>query len=176
MPKTFKTGWYVIYVKSCQEKRVSTDLLAKGYETFLPLIKTKRQWSDRKKIIEVPLISSYVFVNVKTRLEFVKALDVKGACGYVRFGSEYARVQDEEIFKIKLLIGAEEISDVKVCEYRLKVGEFRKIKSGPLSGLECEILEVKDNKNKITIRMNSIQKNITAIIPSYSFYEEFEVA
>ena len=176
MSKTFKTGWYTIYVKSCQEKKVYHRLLEKGYDAFLPRVKTVRQWSDRKKTIEIPLFSSYVFANIKTWDDFHKVLEVKGTCGYIRFGNEYSRVREQEIVRIKLLIGVEEISNVKVAEYKLKVGEHREVKYGPLAGLECEILEATNNQNKVSIRMDSMQKNITAILPSYYFYEKFDVA
>ena len=56
-------AWYAVYTNSRAEKRVSERISEMGIETFLPLQKTLRQWSDRKKLVEKPLISSYVFVK-----------------------------------------------------------------------------------------------------------------
>ena len=74
-------GWYAIYTHSRAEKRVSDRLTEAGIETFLPLQKTLRQWSDRKKLVEKPLISSYVFVKVVPKEFFT----VRKTDGVVKF-------------------------------------------------------------------------------------------
>ncbi len=56
-------NWFVFYTKSRQEKKVRDLLTRRGYEVFLPLQKVMRQWSDRKKKVEVPLFNSYIFVH-----------------------------------------------------------------------------------------------------------------
>ena len=54
--------WNAIYVASRQEKKVFDVLQKKGIQSYLPLVKTLRQWSDRKKMVEFPLLPGYVFV------------------------------------------------------------------------------------------------------------------
>ena len=61
-------GWYVIYVRYRQEKRIFRDLQLLNIEAFLPTVTTEVQWSDRKKKIEKPLIPSYIFVNIQSKL------------------------------------------------------------------------------------------------------------
>ena len=56
--------WYAIYVKSRHEKVIFSELQKKGIESSLPLMTTIRQWSDRKKKVEVPLFRSYLFVKI----------------------------------------------------------------------------------------------------------------
>lgn len=175
MSTTFKTGWYVLYVRSCQEKKVHNLLEENQLESFLPMIKTIRQWSDRKKTILKPLFPSYVFVRIRTAKDFGKALSVEGACAYIRFGAEYARVKEEEILKIKLFLNSDEISNIKTCNQSLKIGETKKINYGSLSGLECEVLNV-NNINKVIVRIDSLQQNITAVIPSCYMEDVYEVA
>ena len=69
-------SWYAVYTNSRAEKRVSDRIEELGIETFLPLQKTLRQWSDRKKLVEKPLISSYVFVKIIPREYFaVRKID-----------------------------------------------------------------------------------------------------
>nr|BFF38257.1 UpxY family transcription antiterminator [Tenacibaculum mesophilum] len=164
----FTIGWYALYVKSRWEKKVHESLKDISLESFLPQIKTIKQWSDRKKTILKPLFPSYVFVNINSSLEFHKALSVNGACAYIRFGKEYARVTEKEINQIKLLIGDENISDIETNVELLKIGEVKKITYGPLSGLDCEIIKT-DNHNKIIVRINSLQQNIVATVPLCSF-------
>ena len=56
--------WYAIFTKSRSEKKVYERLLDADIEAFLPIVKTVRQWSDRKKTVYLPLIPSYVFVKM----------------------------------------------------------------------------------------------------------------
>jgi len=57
--------WYVLYTQSRQEKKVAEGLQKIGIESFCPLVTVMKQWSDRKKKVELPLINSYVFVNIE---------------------------------------------------------------------------------------------------------------
>jgi transcription antitermination factor NusG len=164
----FTIGWYALYVKSRWEKKVYESLKDISLESFLPQIKTIKQWSDRKKTILKPLFPSYVFVNINSSLEFHKALSVNGACAYIRFGKEYARVTEKEINQIKLLIGGKNISDIETNVELPKIGEVKKITYGPLSGLDCEIIESKSH-NKIIVRIDSLQQNIVATVPIHAF-------
>ena len=164
----FNVGWHVLYVKSRWEKKVHESLLEILLEPFLPQVKTVSQWKDRKKTVLKPLFPSYVFVNINSALEFQKALSVNGACNYIRFGSEYARVTEKEISHIKLLIGDNDATNIEMNTQLPKVGEVKKITFGPLSGLECEVLKI-GNVNKIIVQIDSLNQNITAIVPSYYF-------
>ena len=56
--------WYAIYTKSRNEKKVSSLLAEQDIEHYLPLVKKIRQWSDRRKTVEEPLFSSYIFVHI----------------------------------------------------------------------------------------------------------------
>ncbi|MBL6449618.1 UpxY family transcription antiterminator [Fulvivirga sp. 29W222] len=165
---SFSNAWYVLYVKSRSEKKVADSLEEISLKSFLPLVRTVREWSDRKKTILKPLFPSYVFVNINTQSEFHRALSVNGACGYIRFGIEYAQVSDNEIKQIQYLVGDENITDIETNVHLPKVGELRKITYGPLSGLECEILET-SNLNKIIVRIDSLRQNIKATVPAHAF-------
>lgn len=164
----FTTGWYVLYVKSRSEKKVHESLKEISLESFLPQVKAIRQWSDRKKTILKPLFPSYVFVNINSSLKFHESLSINGACAYIRFGREYVRVTEEEINHIKLLVGGKNITNIEANSKLPKVGETKKITYGPLSGLDCQIIKV-DNHNRIIVRIDSLQLNIVATIPSYNF-------
>lgn len=172
---SFQDGWHVLYVKSKHEKKVSSLLEELEIESFLPLVKTIRKWKDRKKVILQPLFPSYVFVNVKSSLEFYKALSVDGCCAYIRFGKEYARVPEEEIDKVKLLLNSDDVSDIETNTAIPRVGEVKTIYYGALEGLQCEVLNV-NNTNKVIVRIASLQQNITATIPAYYFNEMLEVS
>ncbi len=163
MSKT-KSTWHVLYVKSKQENKVHEILCENGLESFLPRIKTIRKWSDRKKILYQPLFPSYVFVNLKSKNEFNRALSIKGACSYIRFGNEYAKVTNDEISKIRILNNATDVDKIETDGTIFTRGSYHKITYGVLDGLECEILDG-ENNNKIIVRINSIRQNIIVTLP-----------
>jgi transcription antitermination factor NusG len=171
---TNNVGWYVIYVKFRHEKKVHDQLLENGIDSFLPMVSTVRRWSDREKKILQPLFPCYLFVNVKSKLDFHNALSVGGACSYVQFGNEYGRVTQKEIEQIKLLVGGNDITDVQTNLKMPSVGDKIKIEHGELSGLECEVYRV-DNVNKVSVWINALRQNISATIPTYYFQKTFPV-
>ena len=164
MKANFKSGWHVLYVKSRHEKKVETRLKEIQLQPFLPLVKTVRQWSDRKKIINVPLFPSYIFVKINSPTNLHMALSVDGASAYIRFGNKYGIVSEDEINKIKFLVNEPALTAIETTTDKIAVGEIRTINYGILSGLKCEILKVK-NQNKIIVRVHSIGQNIVATLP-----------
>jgi transcription antitermination factor NusG len=53
--------WFALQVQSRREAVVATHLEGQGFECFLPLYKSIRRWSDRKKEFEQPLFPGYLF-------------------------------------------------------------------------------------------------------------------
>jgi transcriptional antiterminator RfaH len=158
-------GWHILYVKSRHEKKVHESLKKISIDTFLPIVKELRKRSDRRIIIDKPLFPSYVFVNVNSLIDFHKVLTVNGACTYIRFGIEYAKVPEQEINKIKILVGDKYITNIEIVPMLPKIGALMEITYGPLSGLQCKVLKVK-KEHKIIVQIESLQHNITATIPS----------
>lgn len=164
--KSTHSGWYVLYVKHHHEKKVFEGLNDLSIKAFLPTTHVQSKRVDRKKVIEKLLFPSYVFVKINSSLDFYKTLSVKGACAYIRFGLEYAKISDAEIKNIEILLQNNRISEVETAsEENFKVGDFKSISYGPLAGLECQILN-NSNNNKVIVRIDSLQKNIIATIPS----------
>ena len=63
-------NWYAVYVNVKHEKKVVHKLTDKGIEAYTPFVKKMQQWSDRKKMVEFPMLSGYVFVNIKDMFSF----------------------------------------------------------------------------------------------------------
>jgi len=59
--------WYALYTKPKNEKKVTEQLQKSGIEVYCPMVTQIKQWSDRKKKTETPLIPSYVFVNIEEK-------------------------------------------------------------------------------------------------------------
>src|SRR6266508_486030 len=92
--------WYALYTKPRWEKKVDSILLRKGIESWCPLQKVERQWSDRKKIIEDPLFKSYVFVHIEEEERLI-VLQTDGVLNFVHYLNKPAIIRDEEIALIK---------------------------------------------------------------------------
>ncbi|MDN4012926.1 UpxY family transcription antiterminator [Chryseobacterium gambrini] len=161
----FIEGWYVIYTKSRYEKKIAQKLTEENFKVFLPLNSTISQWSDRKKRIEKPLFSSYVFVYLETIKDYLKALTVDGVVLFIKFGGRLVRVLDEEINSIKIFLN--QFSQVELKNsLAIQVGEKKRIISGPFESYECEIIKI-DNKQKICVRIGSLEQSLIAEIHSY---------
>ncbi len=140
-------------------------MLKSGLESFLPMKKELHMWSDRKKWIEVPLFSSYVFVRIlPVEKERVFALD-----GFVKFVTTNGKpciVPQRQIDGIKKIIDSyPERVDVLDSDY---VGVEGTIIAGPLAGMQGRIIEVK-NRKCFTMRIDGIERVLSVTIPASLF-------
>ena len=125
-------------------------LLERGIEAYLPLIKTLRQWSDRKKRVELPLIPSYVFVKIEER-NFRHVLEVDGALGFITFEGKKVPIPERQM---KALMGIVEHGlDVEATAKNIHSGDKVRIGSGPLRGTQGEVVEMA-GKNRFILRID----------------------
>jgi len=130
-------NWYVIYTKPKWEKRVADQLTQLGVNCYCPLIKTTKQYSDRKKTLEVPLFSNYVFVQLTDKDRNLVFLS-RGAIRYLYWLGKHAIVKDKEISTIKEWLT--ENAAISISQYN--VGETIKVNSGPFLNHDAVIKEV----------------------------------
>jgi transcription antitermination factor NusG len=158
----FKQGWCVIYTKPKHEKKVSNRLTEIGIPNLFPTSKVLRTWHDRKKQIDSPLFPSYIFLYLTDMEMYYAALNTEGSLYYVRSGKEVARVREDTITNVKLL--AAHLQELEISYDRFQPGEQLVIKEGPLTGLNCEIVDCSKTK-KILVRVNLLQRNILTYCP-----------
>ena len=164
MKGTGEKRWYALYTKPRFEKRAEKELLAKHIETYLPLEKRLKQWSDRKKWVHEPLIRSYIFVHVD-RTELEKAYSTPGILTVVKFEGEPAPIQDKQIQALKDILNSKEVYEV--TSENFEIGENVEITQGDLKGLKGEMIKHL-NKFKVLIRIEVIQQNLLVNInPSF---------
>lgn len=155
--------WYVIYTRSRAEKKVETELLAKGIECFLPLQKKLRQWKDRKKWVEMPLMSGYCFVHI-SRKEYDEVLQSHNVVCYVTFEGKAAIIPEREINALKQMLHQFDF-DVSVSHENFEVGKEVEIIEGPLLGLRGELIKSR-GKNKFLLHIKQIETSFTIEIPA----------
>jgi len=155
--------WYVVYTRSRAEKKVAKELELKDIEIFLPIQKQLRQWKDRKKWVEVPLITGYCFVHV-SRKEYFEVLQTHNVVSYVTFEGKAAPVPESQIDYLKKLTQQSEF-EVKVTQQNFKRGQKVEVIEGPLLGVKGELIESR-GKQKFLLRFEQIKSIITVEIPA----------
>ena len=147
--------WIAVYTKPRHEKTVSNELYKKGYEVYLPLLRERRKWSDRKKWIEFPLFRSYLFA--KTDLKNVLFIvQTSGVVKVIKFGAKIGIIQEEIINSIRLMI--EGGYKPEPLDYFIK-GDPVIVKEGPLKGLNGEVVRI-DNNDRLIVRIDAIQHSV----------------
>lgn len=147
--------WMVIYSKPRWEKKIDVTLLKKGIESWCPLNKVEKQWSDRKKIIEEPLFKSYVFVRIGVE-ERNEVLITPGVLNFVYHSKKPAIIRDEDIDAIKryLVIDNVKIEVVSSSYFQ----EHTKVKVSQGVFLDLEGTVVKSNKKKVYVKLESLEQ------------------
>lgn len=156
-------NWYAIYTRSRAEKKVLAELEAKGIECFLPLQKKQRQWKDRKKWIDAPLLPGYCFVNI-SRKDYDRVLQVQNVVCYITFEGKAAVVREDQIDDLKRLLQQNDFK-VDITHDTFEFGKKVEIIYGPLVGLKGELVEIR-GKNKFLIRIEQLERFITVEVPA----------
>lgn len=155
--------WFAVHVRSRHEKKVCEDLQQKGIASFLPTIRQVRRWSDRKKTIDFPLFSCYVFVQIEPLP--VKRVAVLSSYGVLNFvgpncGTE---IPPEQIESIRRLV----LNDVHVTpEAYVRVGQRVRIRGGALDGVEG-VLSGCGRDHKLIVSVDTIQRSISVALDGY---------
>lgn len=158
---SFIAGWYIIYTAPRKEKKIATELSEQNITNFLPLLRTTRQWHDRKKVLYMPAFPSYIFVYLDDSATYRSVLEIDGVYNYVKFCKAPAIVKQETIDQISVVLNSH---DVVISSAYFEAGEQLQIQEGPLTGLHCEMIK-SDGKTKILVRVNLLNRNILVDVP-----------
>jgi len=151
--------WFALRVRSNYERVTAVHLRDRGFDEFVPTYRTERQWSDRKKEIDLPLFPGYVFcrVNPDDRLP---VLTIPGTVGLVGFGKGPTAIPDQEIESVRKMIGA----GLLVAPWPfLSVGQGVLIERGPLAGVEGILQEIKKTF-RLVVSISLLQRAVSAEI------------
>jgi len=144
--------WYPVTTRSRSEKKAYDELLRKNLTAYLPVRKTLKQWSDRKKWVEEPLLKSYIFVYISAR-EHAEVLMTQGIARFIYFSGQISSIPDQQIENLKLLLSSGE--DLNVLEQDFKAGEKVRIKAGPFMGIVAELVSLQ-SKQRIILRLQNM--------------------
>ena len=156
--------WYVFYTKSRQEKKVRDLLLRGGFEVFLPMQQVMRQWSDRRKKVDVPLFNSYIFVKDQ-EFRITDILQTPGVAWNIRHNGKPAILRQEEFELINRFITTGYFMESTGEVDSFKVGDRAKIVDGPLAGV-TGMLTGQDKNQRFNILLEGIQQVILVQLPA----------
>jgi transcription antitermination factor NusG len=145
--------WYAVYTRPRSEKKAFATLSDDGFEVYLPLRKSLRQWSDRKKWVELPLIPSYIFAKVSDK-EYFKLLESPYVIRYITFKNVPAPIPEREINMLKLMMN-ELPANVELVSFKAAKGDLVEITGGPLKGAKGEVVYNR-GKHHFLIRIEPI--------------------
>ncbi len=158
-------AWYAIQTRARHEKRIGNELQERGIHAFVPTLCQSHQWSDRTKVVEVPLFSCYVFVNlVAHSAQRLEVLKTAGVFSFVRVNGEPARIPDSQIESIQMVLAKN--LPISTCGF-IQIGQKVRIRGGSLDGVEG-ILTAGKGAHKLIISVDLLQQSVEVTVEGYA--------
>jgi transcription antitermination factor NusG len=156
--------WYAVHTRAKHERKVATQLSNKGITAFVPTVKERHRWSDRQKIVEVPLFVCYVFVNVLAWQQVHhELLRTSGFLRWVGVNGEPAAIPDAQIEAVRSTL----TSGLSFSPYPfLKLGQKVRVRGGSLEGVEG-ILVRRTGDARLILSLDLIQQSLALTIEGY---------
>jgi transcription antitermination factor NusG len=151
--------WYALWVRSRHERSVEEMLTSKGFESFVPLYRTRRRWSDRFQEVASPLIPGYVFCKFNSQ-ERVPVLKTPGVVQIVGAGKLPEPVDEREM--ASLLIASQSGAHMQLWPY-LRVGQRVVIEEGPLRSVEGTLTSEKGN-DQLVLSISLLQRSVAVTV------------
>jgi len=157
--KNIDLAWYAVQTSYRCEQRAALGLTAKGFRTYLPLLREVHMWKDRRKVIDVPAFGGYLFVHYEPSLRNrVQVLETSGIVRLLGGNHAPCPVPDQEIEDVRRTLGSGLPCDR--CD-ALTPGALVKVKQGPLAGVQGRLARIK-NSLRLVITMSVFSKAISA--------------
>lgn len=156
--------WLVGHTAPNCERKLLKKLSDSNVQAYVPIVKVVKQWSDRKKTIEVPIFRNYIFIKIDVRARW-NLLTNRELIRFLQFGDELAEISEDEIeFIMKIVsLGDTTISTASESCYRL--GDKVAIKYGTFSGYTGYVTQI-NNKKKINVHIHKFEQTVVINIDS----------
>ncbi len=153
--------WYAVYVRSRHEKKVHQMLLERELTSFLPLLETWKQWSDRKKKVSDPLFRGYVFVNIDMRKDHINVLDTEGVVKFIGIGRKPSVIGERDIEWLKKLVREPDAVNGVVAS--IPAGQRVRVLAGPFKDLEGVVVK-QGREMRLVVFFESIMQGVEVSI------------
>ncbi len=156
--------WLVVKTKPRTEKKIYQQLTTAGISAFLPSYGVMRQWSDRKKKVEVPLIPGVVFVQ-NDLTDTYSLYDFPHVSGILKEFGKPALVTQQEVENLQILVkewNGETIETHETCYFRC--GDPVEVIRGNFAGLVGDLISI-NGKHRLVVQLKSLNVEFTVNIP-----------
>jgi transcription termination/antitermination protein NusG len=159
-----QVNWYALQTRARHEKSVAEKLQEQNLITFLPLVREVHRWSDRRKVVELPLFSCYVFVRmVPSSAQSLQVCRTDGVFRIVGVRGQGLPIPDEQIEAVRTLVGQQLPWSVHPF---LKIGQRVRIRGGSLDGVEGILLS-RNGDRTLVVSVDAIQRSLAVHIEGY---------
>lgn len=153
--------WFAIYTNYKREKIVAKELADQGITAYLPLQQLVRQYQRKRKVVELPLINCYVFVNIN-QSEYRSVLQTEHVLSFIKFNKSIISIPGREIDLLKRLLGDE--CSISIEDQCFEEGETVEIVTSSLAGIKGKLVE-KRGKQEMIIELEHIGYNFRISVP-----------
>jgi transcription antitermination factor NusG len=159
-----ETAWFAVQTRPRHEKKVATEIDSRGIRVFLPLCSENHQWSDRRRLVHLPLFSGYVFVRLAQTTESrISVLRTNGVMKFVGAGGTGVPIPETEMDAIQTVLSQR----VPFTHHPfLNVGRRVRIRGGSLDGL-AGILVAKNGDESLVVSVEIVQRSLSIRVAGY---------
>lgn len=159
MDQSHALDWFALTVKPQHERAAAQALESKGLESFLPLYRARRLWSDRVKELHRTLFPGYVFCRFRFG-DRARVLATPSVRSVVGFGRLPAPVAEAELETVRSIVA----SGLPAGPWPfLKAGQAVRVDAGPLTGLEGILVQLKD-AYRVVVSIQLLQRSVAVEI------------
>lgn len=158
-------AWFAVQTWPRYEKKVASELAKKAADVFLPLVKDRHKWSDRVRTVEVPLFSSYLFVNIPQDVDArVSVLRTNGVSNFVGVRGIGTPVPESQIESVRTLLDR----GISFSHHPfLNVGQRVRVLSGSLRGVEGVLTGMANDDPSLVVTIQIIQRSVAIRLSGY---------
>jgi transcription antitermination factor NusG len=156
--------WYAVHTKAKHERKVAHQLEQNSIPVFLPTLREVHDWSDRQKVLEVPLFACYVFVNVPSWQQVhTRISHTPGIFSWVTMNGEPAPIPPSQIEAVRSALNR----GTAASRYPfLKAGQKVRVRGGSLDGVEG-ILVANNGDSRLVVSIDLIQQSVAVALHGY---------
>jgi transcription antitermination factor NusG len=158
--------WYACHTRSRAEKRVAQALKERTIEAYLPTLLRESIWSDRTRVVTIPLFPGYVFGRFQLG-ELHRVLSIMGVATVVRMSGRPSPIEDADIENIRRFVTGLAHVDDEIRPQPLQEGQRVRVISGPLAGVEGVVLQQR-GRTSLLVGLRTIGQGIAVRIERQS--------
>ncbi len=149
-----ESRWFAVRTKAKSEKYVSSLLQKKRINAYVPLQRLMKRYKKCVKMLEKPLINSYVFVKI-IKPEYLTVIETENVAGFIKFDRAMIAIPEPEIELMRRFTMETELEMEAIHGALPGVGDLVEIKAGNLMGLKGRALEYK-GKRRLLVELETV--------------------